>query len=217
MTAEEYEPEFLTLEGLARIRATLPAHAELSAPVCDMAALIYLDGQAAVDNSTGRGIKADLRAMHREVLDCLNAVSRPRLEIVGLLGICGGAQAVPRFTELRKELAWLEETLSRTIDLHKRRHSKSHPWYLLCSLAILGSAYERATGKRATHSLHRDGQYLGEPLSPYGKFAVAVLAEIDPALPKRTIGSAIRNVFAEYRSEVHSFVTPDDEIRITPH
>ena len=157
----------LTLEGLERIRATLPSDAELSAPVCDMAALIYLDGQATVTSGTGRGVRADLRGMHREVLDCLNAVLKPRLEILALVGICGGARAVPRFIEFRTELTWLEETLARAIELPKRRHSKSHPWYLLCSLAILGSAYERATGKRATHSLHRDGQYLGEPLSPY--------------------------------------------------
>jgi hypothetical protein len=209
MTAEVYEPDYLTLEGLERIRATLPGKADLSAPVCDIAAFIYLDGQAIVDGGIGRGVKADLRAMHRNVLDCLNAVSKTRMEIIALLGVCGGGRSIPRFTHLKAELAWLEGALSRTINLHKRRHSKSHPWYLLLSLTILAGAYERATGTRATNSLHRNGEYVGEPLSPYGKFAVAAFSEIDPSLPKRVIGSAIRRVFAEFRDDVHSFVTPD--------
>ncbi len=202
MTDVGYDPEVFTRDGLARVRASLPADIDVSAAMIDAAALFYRDLQARVDAGTGRGTKADLKAMHNEVSRAVRAISKPRFEIIGLVGVCGGKGAIPRLRELGRELAWLEETLG-SILRRMGQWTKSHPLHLLVAIGLLSAAYERAAGARATHSLHRDGEYVGEPLSPFGKLVVAFFAEIDPALPKRTIGSAIRKQLAEEQRYIH--------------
>lgn len=198
MSSEEYEPEYLSSESLRRILAALPAGANGSGPMCDLAALVYLNGKETVEKGTGRGVKADMRAMHREVLRANQALDPTRMEIIGFVGVFGGAGAIPRFNALKEELVWLEALLSKVLNWPMRRMAKSHPYYLPFSIALLTSVFERGTRTLATHSLHRDGQYVGEPLSPFGRFVVAFFAEVDPDLKPRTIGSAIRAAFATF-------------------
>jgi hypothetical protein len=104
MTATEYEPEVLSTEGLRRILAHLPRGAQ-AGPVCDLTAHAYLSGKAAVASGTGRGFRADLRALHREVLKAKIALDPVRIDLLPMIGLFGGERAIPRFSALAKEVA----------------------------------------------------------------------------------------------------------------
>ena len=212
MTEEPDDPSFLTREALARIRASLPPGSDLSDPVCEIAAFAYVQGKAQMEAGTGRGLKADLIALEQQVHMAKTAIENTRFEILTIIGLFSEG-GIPRFTALTKEFVWLEETLAFALTRLRGRYAKSHPWYLILAISILVKAFERATGKRATNSLHRDGIYAGEPLSPFGKFIIALLSEIDPQLQKRTIGSAIRKVFADNRHNPDFHIVGADGIR----
>lgn len=201
MVDNGFEPKVLSPEALDRIGASLPEDITISRSRLDQAAHTYLEAQARVDAGTGRGFKADLKAMHRELARAVQVVSKARWEIILRLDAWGGEGTIPRFFALRRELESFEKTLAHAVARPMPRMHKSHPWYLLFSIDLLISAYDRAGGVRATHSLHDNGEYVGEPLSRFGKFVVAFFAEIDPTLSKRTLGSAIRKQFAELRRE----------------
>lgn len=197
MTAADYEPECISPDGLRRILAHLPAGAQ-AGPMCDLTAHVYLNGKATLVRGTGRGFRADLSALHRDVLKAKLALDPVRIDLLPMIRLFGGQNALPRFSALVKEIVWFEETLAVVDSIPMRRMPKSHPYFLTLAIGLLIPAFERATKRRATHSLHRDGQYMGEPLSPFGKFVVAFFAEVDPGLERRTIGSAIRAAFKTF-------------------
>jgi hypothetical protein len=59
------------------------------------------------------------------------------------------------------------------------------------TLGLLEMCFRKATGKRATHTSHKNGEYVGQPLSHFGQFCVAFFAEVDPKLTPRAVSNGL--------------------------
>lgn len=192
----------LSEKAFQRIQAAMPAGSRISPAMCECAAILYWDEQRRLAASSGRGVKADLKALERTISSARTALEHSRLQAMSLVAVVelvrgGEARTLPRIKSLTAELAWLENALIQARGAMRRPLRGPHSQFLLLAIGILMPAFERATGRPATHSAHRDGEYMAEPLSPFGRLVVAFFQEVDPQIPARTLASAIRKHLAD--------------------
>ena len=111
--------DLISPDRLARIRAALPAGAKFRAPPLEVTAGAYLAFAAREKAGTGRGMKADLRALHRSVSASADALGNLTPSVMGLIGIAWqingpdleDTQPIKRLQHLAGELRWLEQAI----------------------------------------------------------------------------------------------------------
>lgn len=169
--------------------------APISTALLDCAAYFYFLDRARA--GTGRGLKSDVQKLRTHTSALAAGLQRAPLSIPLFLGIIGALlqpqepKALARIKRLGADAAWLDGLIARALG------AIGGPLPQLdigpgISLEILMSVYERATGKKPTHSTHKDGEYVGGARSPFGALAIAFFHEVDPSLSKNRIGNMIR-------------------------
>jgi hypothetical protein len=101
---------------------------------------------------------------------------------------------------MRSEMRWLVGAIDLAVEAMPPRVVNDQPLILQLSLRILRSAFERGTGKRATLTTHKNGEYLGRPISPFGEFVVAFFGEVDPQLTPTRLATSLRHILRGDRS-----------------
>ena len=206
LEAHESDTFDLRPEAIERIISAIDSAKPISGSLCDAAAFLYHSEQNAWARSTGRGTKADLRKLKASIAAAADQLEGARLQVSLLVGVnwslrhqsSAGPSGIHRIQDLASELRWLASAIADT-EKYFHRPLPDLDFGMMMALTFLVSAFEIATGKRATHSAHRDGEYIGRPLSQFGRLVVAFFQEVDPALSETQISSAIRKHLSTHR------------------
>jgi hypothetical protein len=160
----------------------------------ELAAAAYRTFSERRSRGSGRGSRADLKALSRAIqtaLETLGAITPYTAALLGVGSLLGGHNfSVGGLGKLERELSALQRSIVSALDLPPAPNRT--PVELTITLGLLAAAYKRATGHPVTHTANRDGEHIGRPLSPFGRFAIAFFAEVDPSLAANKIANAIR-------------------------
>lgn len=192
----EYE-DCISPAAFLRIRGSLPDGIKLSKAPIELAASFYLTLKKKDEANTGRGMKADLRAIASKLkaaTDALDNMSFANIALVGMTSDAAsdGQRAILRIAALKDEVRWMHNAIQNSVSMIKRPYIQRIPHRMDITIQLLAAPFQRATCLTITNSMHKDGEYLGRPLSPFGKFVIAFFAEVDPKISATRIGNCIR-------------------------
>ncbi len=195
---ESGEAAILSDPALQRIAAAMPKGAHINPTVFEVYAGGYLELKRREGLLHERGLKADLTALHRKLVGLAEELQNLPIQKLGILGVSlevvatrgrnSGIKRVELLADELRELAGAVQWFLARASQPLSRGGIS----ITIALAGLGTAYWRATGKKPTHSSHRDGEHMARPLSPFGKLVVAFFREVDPSLTERALTTAVR-------------------------
>lgn len=188
----------LDAEAIKRILSAARGQHDINIATIELAAGVYVDLKKRSANSTGRGLKADLRLVRNrcraaaEALDNLPLSVDLTLLIVRGLNLDGEGGA-PQLKH--KDLAMQLRQLAKSIDTLLVSVSGRLPrldMTMRLTLILLEVGYFHGTGRPATHTSNKDGEHVGEPLSEFGRYVVAFFREVDPAMTLTSLNTELR-------------------------
>lgn len=186
----------LSADAVDRICASIGSETPPSPAMLELAAAAYRELNRRRRAGSGRGMKTDLQALSRAISTAqegIGSITPLGAAYIGLSSQLGGYSfSIVRLAELERELSALQKSIDFALYLLDRPVLERTPGELTFILDLLASAYKRATGQPVTHTANRDGEHVGVPLSPFGRFATAFFAEVDPNLSPNKLANAIR-------------------------
>jgi len=195
---ELHDDEFeLSPAAVERIVTSIDTPKPIKATWCEMAAIGYRTELDALMRSTGRGTRADLRKLKATMSSAADLLAGTRLQVSLTVGVHAslrnpqGVSGIRRVRQLTTELRWFAGAIADA-EQALRRPVADFDVGMTIALTLLADAFEAATGKPPTHSTHKDGEYVGRPLSLFGQLVVAFFREVHPALTETQISTAIR-------------------------
>jgi len=198
----------LSADAIHRIVSAVDLGKPVSTSLLQVAAQAYRTEQDASARSTGRGTKADLRRLKAKIVAAADELARTRLQVSLMVGInwsirnpgASGPSGIRRIRELTSELRWFADAIADA-EQSLRGPTADLDIGMMLALTLLVEAYEKAAARPPTHSTHRDGEYLGVPLSPFGRLVVAFFRETDSTLTETQVSSAIRKHLSAHRRD----------------
>jgi hypothetical protein len=191
----------LSDEAVARIAAVMGD--QYSSPLIEMIAQAYLELKRRAESSAGRGLKLDLRRLAKTVRGTAQALNNVDVHVPVAIAVAG---QLPPHRDSDPETEpdrWIRDIRPLASKLERLADAIDHALAVLpgrmqqidvpmeVTIGLLETCFQRNTGKRATHSSQKDGEYVGEPLSDFGRFCVAFFAEVDPRVTRRTVANSL--------------------------
>jgi hypothetical protein len=194
---QDDDPDMLDAAALSRIMACLGPEQPRITNVLQMAAIGYRVENRKVATSLDRGTKLELKRLAAQMNAAATALDNATLQTLVFASV-HDAYIRGRYSgllQIQKSVRADLRVLQAAFDAADTPRPKSIPNLdvpMGLALPLLALAYEYAASKAPTHSATRDGEYVGRPLSKFGRFVVAFFAEVDASRSERSLATSIR-------------------------